>query len=451
MAKIEIIQAEDGDSPRSVECLEALIWGKGGASRQEFSIGSGANFDASANFWIEIRYSVQDIPLFYTRNIMPYLGPHDTAGLEAILEKFIKDEYSSFGFGDMLPETSIFLNRNKSSYTGPNNEPKISTRYSLKVSADLGAVFGHEAPGMRMLELSFEYISLEDGLRFMRELIHEVNEASQGHHPDPASLPPGHSDWPFARQLNHQAYNQISNDYQEDYFSNLQLTEAFDGWLEELPRAGHILDAGCGHGDPVITRMLAKGFQVTGSDLSPAMLARAQQQFPTVQFLECTITEIDEESIFDGACSFQSLLYLDPIDLFQSIYRLYRAIKPGGLLFLYAYDLHPGWRGQPYHDDINHMMWGETYGLDETAQALEEHGYFKVLKTLDTNTEAEHQERIERWRNRAKRDHEEQVKKLPPEYNITAPDLSNPPTNLAYSYLVIAQRTYDATHPFLEV
>ena len=407
MAKIEIIKEAEEGCPCSMECLEAVIWGAGGRRGQEFCIGSGANFDASGNFWLEIRYSLQDIPVFYTRTILTYLGPHDSAGMEAVLEKFLSEEHSGFGFGDMLPETSIMLVRTKSSYTDHDGESHDSTRYSLKIAADIGAVFGHEAPGERSLDFRIELISLEEGLRFMRELIHELSEASQGHHPDPASFSAGHSDWPFARKLNRQAYDLISTDYQEKYFDNPLFAEAFDDWLAELPPAGHILDAGCGHGDPIISRLLAKGFQVTGSDLSAAMLARARAQFPSGQFWECAITEIEAESAFDGACSFSSMLYLDPVDLFHSIYRLQRAIKSGGLLFLYAYELHPSWRGQPYHVDIKQWMWGETYGMDETAHALEEHGYFKVLRTLDTTTESERLERIERWRTQTQKNHEE--------------------------------------------
>ena len=113
MAKIEIIRANK-DRPRSVECFEVLFWGKGGQEGQEFYIGSGVNFNASGNFWIEIRYSLQDIPLFYSRNILQYLGTYDLAGLQANLEKFLSGEWDQFGFGDLLPETSIRLKREKS-------------------------------------------------------------------------------------------------------------------------------------------------------------------------------------------------------------------------------------------------------------------------------------------------------------------------------------------------
>jgi len=440
MAKIEIITEETEDTPRSVECIEVLVWGTGGTSRQEFCIGSGSNFDASTNFWLEIRYSVQGLPVFYTRNVLSHAWDDVCSGQLDRLEKFEKGEVDGFGFGDMLPETSIGLKRNKYTYKDGNNEDQTSSSYSLSVSADFGAVFGHSGPGTRMLDIRLDSIEPEDGLRFMRELILDLEAACQGRHPDSGKLPPGFSDWPFARGINRLAYNRISEDYKEDYFSDPILAEAFESWLALLPVNGKILDAGCGHGDPIIARLLEKDFCVTGSDLSPAMLAQAKAQYPNVEFWEKAITEIDADITFDGICSFSSMLYLDQIDFFHGIYRLSRALKPGGLLLLYGYDLHPGWRGQPYDVDIHQWMWSGTRGMDEAAQALEEHGYFKVLKTQEIVDEKEYQERVEQWRIRVQKEHDEWLQSLPPDVQIARTDYSKVKPSLGYPYILIAQK-----------
>lgn len=440
MAKIEIVKEAADDLPGSVECIEVLVWGAGGERGQEFSIGSGGNFDASTNFWLEIRYSVQGLPIFYTRNALSHAWDDVCAGQLERLEKFQKDETQGFGFGDMLPETSLILKRDKSTYDNGDNEPQTYVSYTLTISADLGAVFGHSSPGTRMLNLRLDDIELEDGLRFMRELIAELESACQGRHPDPGLLPPGFSHWLFARELNRRAYDQIAANYQENYFANPLLADAFADWLAQLLANGAVLDAGCGHGDPVIARLLERGFQVTGSDLSPVMLARARQQFPQADFWERAITEIATEAAFDGACSFSAMLYLDPIDFFHSIYRLYRALKPGGLLFLYGYDLHPNWRGQPYDVAIQQWMWGGTRGLEEVTRALEEHGYFKVLKTQIPVSEAERQAKIAEWRARAKKEHDEWRASLPSTANIARSDYSNVTPRLPYPYVVVAQK-----------
>ena len=59
---------------------------------------------------------------------------------------------------------------------------------------------------------------------------------------------------------------------------------------------------------------------------------------------------------------------------------------------------------------------------------------------LDTTTEAEKLQRIERWRVQTQKEHEALVKKLSPEYKINPPNLSIPPSRLAYNYIVIAQK-----------
>jgi hypothetical protein len=151
------------------------------------------------------------------------------------------------------------------------------------------------------------------------------------------------------------------------------------------------------------------------------------------------VSDLRSEATFEGACSFSSLLYLDPIDLSHSLYRLYCALKPGGLLFLYAYDTHPGWRGLPYNVVLKQWMWSWSYGLEETAQALEEYGRFKVLAFRDVSTEEQKEKRMADWRKYTQEEHDKLVERLPTA-NIPAPDLSKVPRNLPYCYAMIARR-----------
>lgn len=437
---IEILsQIEDG-LPTSVERIEVRPWRLGGRSGQDFSIGSGGNFNAAWNVWLEIIYWVNDVQFFYTRNFL-HLVDEDISvpDLDEALESFKRGDADEYGFGFMLPETAIRLKRDKYQYRDVNDNEKTSSSYSLEISADAGVVIGRSMPGMQMLNIKLNLVKLEAGSQFMRDLTYELADVSKGKHPNPADFPAGYSDWPFIRQLNQKAYDQVSQTYREYYFDNPMVTEDFDSWLADIPANGHILDAGCGHGDPVITRLLEKGYHVTGSDLSLKMLESAQKNFPNVSFINQMTSELRYESEFDGVCSFSSLLYLDPIDLAHSIYRLYHALKPGGYLFLYSMDLHPTWRGLPYDVDIRHWMWSWTYAMKEVEQALEEHGYFKVLKMQDVTTPDESMERISSWIGYHKRKHEELVKNFP-DTKHAEPDFSPPVENLPYNYTIIARR-----------
>jgi len=177
---------------------------------------------------------------------------------------------------------------------------------------------------------------------------------------------------------------------------------------------------------------------VTGADFSPEMLKKAGQQFPQVTFVQQATTQLDYEATFDGACSFSSLLYLDPIDLYNSVYRLYHAIKPGGLLFLYAFDSGPDWRGEPFNIVIGKWMWSWHYGMDEAAHRLEEHGYFKVLKKRrvwwDEKKELKIEQDIEAEK---KAEQQRAAAENPSQILPHFPELHERPS---YSYVIVARR-----------
>jgi len=438
MAVFECKSEEQDDKRAILERIEVRPWWIGGKRGQEFAIGSGGNFTENSNFLIEIIYSINDVQFFYTRNFVHYVEfDFSITERQEMLDKFKSGERDAFGFGDMLPETSIHLTRENKTYE-EHGEQKSYAHYRLELWADIGAGICHESPGMRMINIKLELEDPQPGIEFMQQLLCEVADLLAQKHPDPAKIPEGSSDWSFTKLVYQKAYDQIALDYEEHYFSEPPLTEMFDAWLDRIPQEGHILDLGCGHGKPVIARLLERGFRVTGADISPVMLRRARLNFPNVTFVNQPAGGITFDTEFEGACSLSSLLYLDPIDLSHGLYRLHCSLKRNGLLFLHAYDLHPNWRGLPYHIALDQWIWGWTYGMDEAVHALEEHGYFKVLLAKDVTPEEARQKRIDDWYNSARENYEEQIKQSHNLYPIREPDKSKPPV-LSYKYAIVAQ------------
>jgi hypothetical protein len=260
VAKIEFVNPANETYPAFTETIEVRVWALGGTSDQPFYIGRGANARASGTHWLEITYSVEGVQIFYTRTFLQCDGlSEDIPTLQKQLDKIAAKGKGKFSLGDYLPETMINLTVKKDWCT-------------LVISADTGTVFGRTSPGMRSVDISLPYLDAADGVRFMRELLGDMDAAQQGKHPDPASFPPGSSLWPLPAQLNRRGYDEIAAKYLDNHFDLPLLADAFDRWLEQFPSGGHVLDAGCGHGNPVIARLLERGFQVTGSDISPKML-----------------------------------------------------------------------------------------------------------------------------------------------------------------------------------
>jgi SAM-dependent methyltransferase len=440
MAKIEYLQPAGEKKPAFAEIIEVRAWDLGGTDRQFFGIGSGMNFSAAANIWLEIIYSVAGAQVFYTRTFLHHYGERDTAGQLKRLDEIAQKDEGEFAFGDMLPETFVSLMVEKSTYKDYKGEERTYTTCKLQISADTGAVLCSAAPGERSVDILLKDIETGEGVRFMRDLVLEIEALYEGKHPDPASFPPGSSEWPFVWQLNRPAYNRISRNYRERYFENSLLTEAFDGWLAQLPPGGRVLDTGCGHGEPVIARLLEKGFQATGADFSPEMLQKARHKFPEAAFVQQSATQLAFEAEFDGACSFSSLLYLDPIDFYQGVLRLHHALKPGGQLFLYGMDFSPGWRGEPLHVVIGEWMWSWHYGMEEAAGRLEEHGYFKVIATHRFVTNEEKEKHYLEQAEVQKQERAEYDRKTHPPGEPVPPSLTIRPERPGYAYLVIARR-----------
>jgi superfamily II DNA or RNA helicase/HKD family nuclease/SOS-response transcriptional repressor LexA len=99
-----------------------------------------------------------------------------------------------------------------------------------------------------------------------------------------------------------------------------------------VPRGGHILDAGCGSGRDA-NAFSEQGFRVTAFDASPAIaqLASAHCGFPIqVRSFE----DVDEVDAYEGIWCCASLLHVPAAEIPQTLRSLWRALKPGGALYI---------------------------------------------------------------------------------------------------------------------
>ncbi len=216
MAKFEMIQLQKDDRPAYIETIEVRVWGSGGTEEQLFYLGSGLNYHASQNYWLEVICSANHVPFLYSRNFIHHIqSPDNRAELAALrtrLDKMDPKGENHFKIGDVLPETTLRLFFKKKTWY-------------LEISLDTGSVFGQSMPDEHAVAIKIVDVELAEAVRFMRDLLDELDAAHQGRHPDPARFPEGSSEWPFVGQLNRQAYDQISSIYEEQYFENPLLTE----------------------------------------------------------------------------------------------------------------------------------------------------------------------------------------------------------------------------------
>jgi uncharacterized protein YceH (UPF0502 family)/SAM-dependent methyltransferase len=144
-------------------------------------------------------------------------------------------------------------------------------------------------------------------------------------------------------------YDTLAVDYAAHFVDELD-TVPIDQWLlqrlVDLADGGAVADAGCGPGHTTF-HLAAAGANVTGFDLSPAMVAEARRRYGSdLTFEVADLTDLplpdDAQTADDGwaaICAWYSLVHLAASEMAPALALLRSRLRPGGWL---ALALHAG-------------------------------------------------------------------------------------------------------------
>lgn len=134
-----------------------------------------------------------------------------------------------------------------------------------------------------------------------------------------------------------QTYDVAASSYSRRLLHELE-DKPFDSWLlsrvARLP--GPILDVGCGPGHVTDTLSRA-GAEITGIDLSPEMIATAQDNFPDLHFEVGNLFNLLRPPRAPGwgvVVSWYSLVHLASSELPRAMSSMARVLQPGGWLLI---------------------------------------------------------------------------------------------------------------------
>ena len=116
---------------------------------------------------------------------------------------------------------------------------------------------------------------------------------------------------------------------------------------------------GCGSGRDS-RAFLAQGYRVTAIDGSIELCKIASEQLGHP--VRCQrFEELDDEAIYDGVWACASLLHLPTPVLKDTIYRVERALKPGGYFYAsFKYGTYEGERDGRYFNDFTEEKWRDV-------------------------------------------------------------------------------------------
>ena len=190
---------------------------------------------------------------------------------------------------------------------------------------------------------------------------------------------------PFSRLA--QVYDAIMSDIDYDAWGSFILSAATErGWS-----GGRCLDLGCGTGNSTFP-VFARGFEVTGLDVSAEMLAVAREKLPPVSFVQGDFLNFRLGRQFSLIYSmFDSLNnLLEPAQLITAASNVRQHLEPGGFFIfdvnttaglrdLWTQGRAEGWSGEVYYrwehsfDEATGLAKVEAYCETETRSFTEVH------------------------------------------------------------------------------
>jgi SAM-dependent methyltransferase len=180
---------------------------------------------------------------------------------------------------------------------------------------------------------------------------------------DPAAL--------AQRRAVRDGYDELADAYatERDAADHTELLERF---LAETPD-GRVLDAGCGAGQPVLSRLESERDAV-GMDFSREQVARASD-VAAGRVVQGDMTALPfRDDAFAAATAFYSVIHV-PFDQHRTVYDEFaRVLEPGGLLLVTVGAEDWTGRNDDWLDSGTPMEWSH-YGLAESRRLLEAAGF----------------------------------------------------------------------------
>ncbi|ENV52208.1 Tellurite resistance protein-related protein [Acinetobacter junii CIP 107470 = MTCC 11364] len=132
--------------------------------------------------------------------------------------------------------------------------------------------------------------------------------------------------------------NQTSNYYNQHaqaFFENtyqVEMESLYAPFLRYLPEQASILDLGCGSGRDILA-FKKKGYQVEAIDYSAELVKKARE-LTNIEVCQQSFYDLAENNKYDGIWACASLLHCDRDRLPEVMGRIFKALKPNGVLYM---------------------------------------------------------------------------------------------------------------------
>lgn len=189
------------------------------------------------------------------------------------------------------------------------------------------------------------------------------------------------------RRIVKQGYEACARDYAEsrDQFQNERYLENL---ARRLAQGSRVLDLGCGSGEPIDAFLVARGFDVTGVDISEEQIRLAKEALPTSTFIQGDMSEVKlPPKSFDAVVSFYAIFHVPREEHAALLHTASISLRPGGYLLV---TMGSGeWEGTEEDFHGTKMFWSH-YGREKNLELIREAGFTILSEEIDASGDEEH-------------------------------------------------------------
>ena len=134
--------------------------------------------------------------------------------------------------------------------------------------------------------------------------------------------------------INKPVYESNAKEFDEQRSKQLFERTWLDKFTSLLEKNSHILDVGCGSGEPIAKYLIELGMRIVGVDYSKGMIELAKKRYPEHNWIVGDMCELNLSEKFDALISWNAFFHLTHEEQRKVIPLFAKSLRPNGLLML---------------------------------------------------------------------------------------------------------------------
>ena len=174
-------------------------------------------------------------------------------------------------------------------------------------------------------------------------------------------------------------YNKIVNWFDNHRNKDLMERKYLDFIITYMPQNGHVLDLGCGTGEPIAQFFIENGYELTGVDGSLKMIELCKSRFPEHTWIVDDILNLKLAKQFDLILAWHSFFHLTCDNQCVAFKIINEHLKSGGIFAFTSGHQH----GEVWSDNGGQNLYHASLSTSEYEEQLKRNNFDILIHKIE--------------------------------------------------------------------